>query len=99
MSRQNPIVHFHLSSKKKLTFFDHVITLASFIYPLMALPQVFGVYSGNTEGVSLVSWIGFLFFSVMFFTYGMIHKVKPMIITNSIWVMVDGLVVIGLFNA
>ncbi|MFZ2125255.1 MAG: hypothetical protein WA087_03760 [Candidatus Saccharimonadales bacterium] len=96
MSRQNPILHFHINSKKKLTIFDHLITFASFIYPLMAVPQVLGVYSGNVAGVSVISWVGFLFFSVMFFTYGMIHRIKPMIISNSIWMLVDGSVVIGL---
>jgi uncharacterized protein with PQ loop repeat len=98
MSRQNPYLHFHINSKKKLTIFDHLITFASFIYPLMAVPQVFSVYSGNTEGVSLISWVGFLFFSASFFTYGMIHKIKPMIISNSIWVLVDGMTVIGLLT-
>jgi uncharacterized protein with PQ loop repeat len=98
MSRQNPILHFHINSKKELTIFDYLITLASFVYPLMAVPQIFSVYSGKVEGVSLVSWIGFLFFSTSFFAYGMIHKIKPMIISNSIWILVDGMVVIGLLT-
>jgi len=98
MSRQKPILRFRINSKKELVVFDHLITFASFVYPLMALPQVIEVYSGDVEGVSAVSWVGFLLFSIMFFIYGMIHKIKPMIISNAIWILTDGMVVVGLLT-
>lgn len=98
MSRQNPIIHTHLAKKKQLTAFDKVIIFASFAYPLCSVPQVIEVFGGQAEGVSLFSWIGFMIFSVLFLIYGWIHKVTPMIITNSLWFVVDGLVIAGLIT-
>jgi uncharacterized protein with PQ loop repeat len=96
MSRQNPALHSHLERKKKLTFFDKVIILAACLYPLSALPQVVEVFSGRADGVSLWSWVSFICFSILFLAYGLIHKITPMIITNSLWLAVDGLVIVGL---
>lgn len=96
MSRQNHIVHAHLAKKKKLTLFDRIIILAAFLYPLSGLPQVIEVFNGQTEGVSLWSWLGFMCFSALFLAYGLIHKIAPMIITSILWLAVDSLVIIGL---
>jgi uncharacterized protein with PQ loop repeat len=96
MSRQNHIVHAHLSKKKRLTSFDKIIILAAFMYPLSGLPQVIEVFNGHADGVSLLSWFGFIGFSALFLTYGLIHKIAPMIITNILWLAVDSLVIVGL---
>lgn len=52
------------------------------------------VMNGNIEGVSLVSWIGFIAFSSFFFIYGLVHRIKPIIITNFLWIVIDAAVVI-----
>lgn len=96
MSRQNHIVHAHLAKKKQLTLFDKIIILAAFAYPLSGLPQVIEVFNGHTEGVSLWSWVGFMGFSGLFLAYGLVHKIAPMIITNTLWLAVDGMVIVGL---
>jgi hypothetical protein len=100
MSRQNHVVHAHIAKKKQLTLFDKVIILAAFMYPLSGLPQVIEVFSGHAVGVSLWSWVSFLAFSTLFLAYGLIHKITPMIITNILWLAIDGLVIVGLlFNS
>jgi uncharacterized protein with PQ loop repeat len=93
MSRQNHLFHYHISKKKRLDLFDKVAVLASFMYPLIGLPQALEAVGGNTAGISLPSWIGFMIFSLFFFAYGLIHDIKPMIITNFLWVIVDGAVI------
>lgn len=95
MSQQKRIFYQELTNKKRTALFDKIIIVASFVYPLSALPQVYEVFQGNIAGVSVVSWFGFLFFSVLFLIYGKMHNVKPMIITNLLWILVDGLVVVG----
>ena len=94
MSRHNPVFDQHIQTKKKLTTFDVIVIFASFMYPLSGLPQVIQIFQGTTEGVSLYSWVSFLVFASIFLTYGLKHRITPMIITNSIWIIVDGLVVI-----
>ena len=95
MSRHNPVFDQHIQNKKKLTTFDIIVIFASFMYPLSGLPQVVQVFQGTTDGVALYSWVSFLVFASIFLTYGIKHRITPMIITNSIWIMVDSLVVIG----
>lgn len=96
MSRQNHLLHFHISKKRRISLFDKLIVVAAFVYPLSGLPQVMAVFSGDADGVSLSSWLGFICFSLLFLAYGMVHKIKPMIITNGLWIVVDGLVVVGI---
>jgi uncharacterized protein with PQ loop repeat len=95
MSRENHVFQEHIKAKKKLGVFDTIVIIASFMYPLSGLPQVVQIFQGTTEGVSLYSWVSFLVFAIIFLTYGLKHRITPMIITNSIWIVVDGLVVIG----
>ncbi len=95
MSRQNHILHFHISKKRQLNTFDKVAIMAAFAYPLTGVPQVISVIHGQTAGVSLASWFGFIIFAVFFLTYGAVHRIKPMIITNALWLLIDGLVVVG----
>lgn len=95
MSRQDPITHARLHKKKRLTLFDKIIILAAFLYPMSGLPQVVKVFQGQVDGVSLLSWFSFILFSALFLSYGLIHKITPMIVANILWLAVDSLVVIG----
>lgn len=64
------------------------------LYPATGVPQMVQVISGPTEGVSLLSWVGFIIFSLFFFIYGILHNIKPIIVTNFLWIIVDSTVVI-----
>lgn len=95
MSHHNHLLHLHLSKRKRKDLLDRIAMVAAFVYPAMGLPQVWHVFHGTTDGVSLVSWIGFMVFSTLFLLYGFAHRIKPLIITNAIWLAVDTLVVAG----
>lgn len=95
MSRENYEFHKHIQNKKKITAFDTVVIAASFLYPLSSIPQVIQIFHGSTEGVSLYSWGSFAVFATIFLTYGLKHRITPMIVTNSIWIIMDSLVIIG----
>ena len=96
MSRENYKFHKHIQKKKKITTFDMVVIVAAFLYPLSSVPQVIQVFHGSTDGVSLYSWVGFTLFSTIFLIYGFKYRIVPMIITNSVWLLMDILVIIGL---
>jgi hypothetical protein len=95
MSRHHPILNILLSKKKNLTFFDRIILLAAIAYPLSTIPQILTVYSGRTDGISIVSWLGYSGFALLFLIYGLHHKIPPMIVGNFLWLSVDTAVVIG----
>lgn len=82
--------------KKKMTPLDTAVMLVSVAYPLSALPQAVQVLHGNADGVSVVSWASFLVCAALFLAYGLKNKVPPMIISNTLWIVMDSLVVIGI---
>jgi len=95
MSRENIEFQKHIQKKKKITVFDTVVIIASFLYPLSSIPQAIQIFHGSTEGVSLYSWVSFAIFASIFLTYGLKHRITPMIITNSLWIIMDTIVIVG----
>jgi len=96
MSRENIEFQKHIQKKKKITFFDMVVIAASFLYPLSSIPQAIQIFHGSTDGVSIYSWVSFAVFATIFLIYGLKHHITPMIITNSLWVVMDSIVIVGL---
>lgn len=90
------LLHSHISGKKRVTFFDRLMLAAAFVYPATAIPQVIQVLEGKTEGVSMVSWAGFAGFVSLFLAYSIIHRIKPMIITYTMWLTIDLIIVFNL---
>lgn len=78
------------------TNFDKLVLFVSVLYPFSAFPQVIAVFGGRTEGVAVLSWFVFLLCASLFFAYGVKRHVMPMIISNSIWIIMDALVVAGI---
>ncbi len=89
MSGQDNTLHNHIKNKKDNTFFDKFIIAASFMCPLSGIPQLISAMGGNVAGISISSWSGFTFFALIFFIYGLKHRVIPMVITNLLWLVVD----------
>jgi len=76
---------------------DQAIYLVGLLGPILTLPQVMIIWvQQNASGVSLVSWIAYLVTACFWLTYGIMHKEKPIIFTNSIWIMLDILIIIGI---
>ena len=96
MSRENIEFQKHIQKKKKITVFDTVVIIASFLYPLSSIPQAIQIFHGSTDGVSIYSWVSFAVFAAIFLTYGLKHRIVPMVITNSLWVVMDSIVIVGL---
>ena len=71
--------------------------VAALIYPFTALPQVYNIWIlQNVAGVSLASWIMWFIFLIPFLIYGIIHKLKQIIVLNSLWMVIDTLVISGI---
>ncbi len=77
-------------------FIDRAMSVVAVVHPLTALPQVIKIYqTHDVTGVSLLTWLGFMGIGVIFLAYGIIHRIKPFIITQVLWFVIDFLVVIG----
>lgn len=71
--------------------------VAGIIQPLITLPQIIAIYSNqNAENVSLLTWVGYLIFGVIFLVYGIVYKLKPIYIGQSFWVTMEIIMVVGI---
>lgn len=89
-----------LTAKKKRNpadkTLDRLVVVVSVIYPMSAVPQLIRIIQGDAHGVSTLSWLSFFVCAGLFLIYGLRHRVMPMIISNILWVVIDGLVVASL---
>jgi uncharacterized protein with PQ loop repeat len=67
------------------------------IEPLMSLPQAYGIWiKHETQGVSITTWSFFIFAAVIWLIYGIQNKSWPLIVSSTLWCIVDGIIVLGL---
>ncbi|HEX8932190.1 MAG TPA: SemiSWEET family transporter [Patescibacteria group bacterium] len=98
--------HHHASRKlhkhKKLnslwlTLVDKSIYIIAIVAVLANVPQLMNIWVGkNLAGVSLLSWVGFLIGSLFWLWYGVLHKERPIVITNFLLILVQSGIVLGL---
>ena len=81
-------------SKKSIERFALV---AGIIQPLITIPQIITIYGNQSASdVSLLTWLGYLFFGVTFLVYGIVFNLKPIWIGQIIWVTAQVIVVAGI---
>lgn len=88
----------HYLHDKKLKYaLDKLVLIISFIIPIMTLPQVYNIwFLHQAQGVSLITWGTYLCSSLIWLTYGIVHKDKYIVFANILWVMTDVFIVGGL---
>jgi MtN3 and saliva related transmembrane protein len=65
--------------------------------PVMTIPQLLKVWiEQNAAGVSLISWVAYLFTALFWLTYAITHKEKPLIFMYSLWILVKIPLIIGI---
>ncbi len=68
----------------------------AFISPLSATPQIFTIFGKQqASGVSLASWIMYLLIGLITLAYGSFHKLRPIIISQSLWTIIDIVIIVG----
>lgn len=91
------VVHGYPADKSWVRTFDKIMLIIAVINPLIALPQIFRIFSLQTaEGLSLLSWGGYALFNIPWLIYGFIHKEKPLIIAYILALLGNSAVVIGI---
>ena len=75
---------------------QRVLRASSVVTMLMTVPQVLTIWlNRNAGGVSLVSWVAYLFSACLWLVYGL-RKRDPTIYLACIgWILLDAAVVIG----
>lgn len=76
---------------------DRLIYFFGMIWPIMTLPQIQKIwYETNIDGVSILTWSTYFIISCVWLIYGMFHKIVPIIFTNFLWILANGMIVIGI---
>jgi uncharacterized protein with PQ loop repeat len=82
---------------KKYRVLDRLVYVSAIAGPIMTLPQIYTIWiDKNTGGISVIAWATYLVNSFIWLFYGLVHKDKPIILTNSLWVMLNILIVAGI---
>ena len=87
----------NLSSRRRTArAIDNAMAVAAVVHPATALPQVIKIYqTHNATGVAPLTWMGFMAIGGVFLAYALLHKIKPMIVTQVLWFIMDGLILTG----
>lgn len=101
--------HFHLRKRihknfeeyphpdKFKNFIDKIIYFVGIFGPIMTIPQVLQIWYYKTAvGVSLISWIAYLFCAIIWAIYGFLHKEKPIIVSQCFYIVLEIFIVIGI---
>jgi uncharacterized protein with PQ loop repeat len=87
---------FIKTNKKQKREILEIAYFVAVVQPIMVLPQVIQIFSHHSaRDVSLLTWAMLLIFNTSNFIYGLVFNIKPLIINNAIWMIVDALIVVG----
>ncbi len=76
---------------------DHLIYVMGLAIPLMTVPQLTELYLHHNAGsISLITWSGYFVGSCFWFTYGILHKAKPIYLTNFLTAFIQLAIVVGI---
>lgn len=80
----------------KIKFFEKYITVVATVGPLVTIPQIWKIYSTqNAMGVSFITFSLIAVVNISWLIYGLIHKEKPIIITNMLFLIANISICIG----
>ena len=78
---------------------DKAIYLVGIFGLVMPLPQIYKIWvEQNVAGISILTWIAYLFMSLTWVAYGIVHKEKPLMITYSLWVVMKLIIIFGVIT-
>lgn len=99
MSYTRTLGHHQINSQvnqtKARTPIDYIIYLVVIFGPLSNLPQLYNIrVLGESDWVSALSWGIFALISCSWMCYGIVHRDKPLIIMNSVLIVIQSTIVL-----
>src|SRR5580693_9302406 len=79
-----------------IVFLDKLTFVVGVIGPFTVLPQIYSIFSTKSAaGVSLTTWALIFIVTFPWILYGVAHKDKSIIVSFSLWEVVNLTVVVG----
>lgn len=106
-----PVAIHHLNKRKRThekyedypipnkfkRFLDKAVLGIGILAPLGTLPQIIKIWvHQNVTGLSVITWISFLFGAIILLFYSIVHREKPLIVMYSCLILVHLTVIIGI---
>lgn len=89
--------HKHLMKNKKRSKFDYFIYIFAFTTPFFEIPQLVSIVTAHSAAnVSLVTWAYLAISSLAWLIYGIKMKMKPLIVSYILYVLVETSVVVSI---
>lgn len=86
----------HRCDKETTRKVDRLMAFIGVMGPFATLIQVVHIFTTkNVGGISVFTWIGYMIVSSCWFIYGFFYKDKPIMIVNSLSVLVNAFIVFG----
>ena len=88
-------------NKKKKFLLERIVDDGAYFMGAVAVaanvPQLWNIWVRHeTSGVSALSWSGFLLGSIFWFSYGILHKEKPITVINGALILIQSVILLGL---
>ena len=87
----------HRQDEETTRKIDRMMMFIGTMGPLATFIQVVHIFSVKTaSGLSMYTWIGYVFVSCCWFGYGYFYQDKPVMIVNSLSLVVNAFIIVGL---
>ena len=88
----------HTKDNRSFPVIDKLALFIGVVQPLMTIPQVVLVLSlRDASQISFATWFTYDVASVVLLTYGIKHRLLPIIVSQSIWLIVQTLMIALIF--
>ena len=85
-----------IHENKYVRSIDKAVFVVAILGPLTTIPQVYKIFHNqNAEDISITTWILFTVAALFWLLYGVAHKNKPIIISNTLWTLLQSMVIAG----
>lgn len=89
--------HKHIANKRHRSKIDNFIYIFAFTTPLFEIPQLLNILaSQSAENVSLITWGYLAISSLAWLIYGIVKKMRPLIVSYILYVLVEFSIMIAI---
>lgn len=80
----------------KFRMLDKIVWGAAIAFPLTSIPQILKIFiEQNAQSISILTWILYVIFTLPLLFYSIVHRVRPLILMNVLWMIVYFAVIYG----
>lgn len=77
-------------------YLDYIMYGVGILSPFALLPQVMTIYIEHQKaGVSITTWLLLSLFNILWIMYGVVHKSGPIIISHTLFFILNITIVVG----